>query len=102
MSAQSLGLGVAGDDGGLELVGTGLAWPGGLRDELGGLGDRLVVPAGSVLVLQQHEVAVRTESGVGAGAVEPDQGEQAGHLGLGRHQPVEQRGEPLGVVDEVA
>ena len=42
------------------------------------------------------------EAGGGAGPVQPDQREQPGHFGLGRHQPVKQVGEPLGVVDEVA
>jgi hypothetical protein len=34
--------------------------------------------------------------------VQPDQRQQARHLRLGRHQLVEQRGQPLGVVDEIA
>lgn len=34
--------------------------------------------------------------------MQPDQGEQAGHLRFGRHEVVQQRGEELGVIGEVA
>jgi hypothetical protein len=40
--------------------------PGPLQ-ELGRLGDDVVVPAGAFLVLEQHEVAVVVEAGIGAG-----------------------------------
>jgi hypothetical protein len=75
---------------------------GGLRQELGRLSDDVAVPAGAVLVLEQHELAVVVEAGVGAGAVQLDEGEEADDLGLGWHELVEQGGEPVGVVDEVA
>jgi hypothetical protein len=53
-------------------------------------------------VLQQHQPTVGAEAGGRAGAVQPDQRQQARHLRLGRHQLVEQRRQPLGVVDQVA
>jgi hypothetical protein len=71
-------------------------------NELASVGDRGVVPAGSVLVLEEYQAAVGIEAGVGAGAVQLDEGEEAGHLRLGRHELVEQGGEPFGVVDQVA
>ena len=51
---------------------------------------------------QQHEPAVGVEAGGRASAVQPDQREQARHLRLGRHELVQQGGEELSVVDEVA
>ena len=93
---------MASDDRRLQLV---RAWPllfGGARQHLAGLVDRLPVPQGPVLVLQQHQMTVAIEAGRGAGAVQPDQRKQASHFRLRGHQLVEQRGQPLGVFDEVA
>jgi hypothetical protein len=53
-------------------------------------------------VLEQHEIAVVVETCVGARSVQLDQGKEAGDLGLSRHELVEEGGEPLGVVDEIA
>ena len=67
-----------------------------------GVGDALVVPPGPVLIGQLDELAVLIEPGRRPGPVQPDQGQQPGHLGLGGHELVEQRGEEGGVVGEVA
>jgi hypothetical protein len=53
-------------------------------------------------VLQQHQATVGIEAGGRAGAVQPDQRQQARHLRLGRHELVEQGCQPVGVVDQVA
>ncbi len=41
------------------------------------------------------------ETGVSAGIVQADEGEEPGHLRFGGHQVVKEGGEPFGLVDEV-
>jgi hypothetical protein len=65
-------------------------------------GDCFPVPQRPVLMGQQNEVVVDVEPRRRAGTVQPDERQQARHLGLGGHERVEQRRQPLGVVDEVA
>lgn len=49
---------------------------------------------------QPHQSALRSEPGGRTGAVQPDQRQQTGHLGLSRHQTVQESGQPLGVAGE--
>jgi hypothetical protein len=93
---------VTGDDGRLELVRPGPLEGGGAGDQPAGVGDALVVPPGPVLIGQLDELAVLVEPGRRPGPVQPDQGQQPGHLGLGGHELVEQRREKAGVIGEVA
>jgi hypothetical protein len=86
----------------LQLIRAGALLFGGTGQHSTSLFDRFPVPLRSVLVLQQHEPTVGIESGGGAGAMQPDQREQARHFRLGRHQRVEQRHQPFGVVNEVS
>ena len=53
-------------------------------------------------MLEQHEVSVGVESGVGAGSVQSNQCQQAGNLGLGWHQVVELGCQPFGVIDQIS
>ncbi|MEJ1938266.1 hypothetical protein WDZ92_49360, partial [Nostoc sp. NIES-2111] len=56
-----------GDDGGVELVGTGLfAAEGGLQDGEGG-GDFVGVPESAILLVEGDEVALGVEAGIAAG-----------------------------------
>ena len=64
--------------------------------------DRAVIPSRTVLVGQQHERAVGVEARVRARQVEAHERQQAEHLGLVRHEPRDQRGQPFGVAGEVA
>ena len=93
---------MARDDGGLELVRPGPLEGGGAGDHPSRVGDDVAVPQGPVLLLEPNDLAVLIEAGGCPGPVQPDQGEQAGHLGFGGHEAVQQRGEELGVVGEVA
>ncbi len=98
----TLGFGMAGNDRGLQLIRAGPPKPGGAGQYARRPGDCFPVPQGPVLMRQQNEVIVDVEPGRRAGTVQPDERQQARYLGLGRHQRVKQRRQPLGVVDEVA
>ncbi len=98
----ALGLGMAGDDRRLQLVRPGPVLPGRPGQQAGRLGDGCPVPPRPVLFSQQDQAVLVVEAGGDPRPVQLDQREQPGHLGLGRHQPVQQAGEPLGVVGEVA
>ena len=96
------GLGVAGEDRRLELVGPGLVV---LRCPLeqsrrGGYG--VVVPVRAILMLEQDKVSVGVESGARAGSVQSNQCQEAGNLGFGWHQVVELGCQPFGVVDQIS
>ena len=94
-------VGVAGGDGGLQLVRAGTA-PGerrlGQRPSLGQAGP---VPPAAVLVSEQDQRAVLVGPRGGAGAGEQDEREQPGDLGLIRQQPVQPGGEPQRLLAQV-
>ena len=82
--------------------GPGPAEPSRPLEQRAGLGDRGVVPAGAVLVAEQHERAAIVEARRPARLVEAHQREQGEHLGLLRQHPRDQPAEPEGVDAEVA
>ena len=68
---------MAGRDGRLDLVGTGPAGLSGLHEQGTRAGDGGVVPAGAILVAQEHQAAGVVEAGGGAGLVQAQQRQQA-------------------------
>jgi hypothetical protein len=59
--------GVEGGDGGLEGVGSGAAPPEGVFDQAQALGDLAIVPLRTVLLLQEHQLALAVEPRGAAG-----------------------------------
>jgi hypothetical protein len=91
------GGGVAGGDAGLQPVRAVVAAAG---QRVATFGDRGVVPAAPVLPVEGEQVAVAVAAGVPPGVLEQHQRQQPGHLGLPRHEPVEQPGQPDRLVGE--
>ena len=89
------GLAVHRGDRGLELVRAERAGTGQRpRDEFGALRDERPVPAGAVLLKQRDERAVRGDPGGPPGVGQHHEREQARGLGVVRHQPAQQPGQP--------
>jgi hypothetical protein len=93
---------VTGDDGRLQLVWAGPARGGGPRDQLAGVLDRGVVSPATVLMGQLNDAAAVIKPGGDACLVQPDERQQTGDLRLGGHQPVQEGGQELGIVGEIA
>ena len=72
----------------LHLIGTGPPHLYCRVDERQPFIDHLLIPASSVLVLQQHEVAVFIDASMASGVLQQHQRKQADRLGLPWHQPV--------------
>jgi hypothetical protein len=98
----ALRAGVTGGDRGLKLVGARLTTAQGSLDESRPLGDLICIPARPVLLLEEQEPAPRIEAGLAPRVVQKHQREQAEGLRLVRHQPHEERSEPLGIRGELA
>ena len=86
----------------LQLVRAGAAPSERLLDQRRALGDLRVVPAGAVLVGQEHEVAAVVDTGVPAGVVQEHQREQSVDLGLVGHQRPQHPAQADGLVAQLA
>ncbi len=75
----------------------------GQRDEhqVAPLLDHRAVPAAAVLVIEQHELAIRTGTGVASRVGQQHQREQPGDLPLGGQQPAQDPCQPDGLLGEV-
>ena len=90
--------GVAGGDAGLQRVRAPAPVQGARRAQADTLADGVAVPAGAVLVGEQHEVAVVVDPRGPPAVVQQQQGEQAEHLALVGQQLDEEAGEAHGLV----
>src|SRR6202035_4884716 len=94
-------VGVAGGDGGLQLVRAGTALSERRFDQRPPLRQAAPVPPAAVLVSEQNQRAVLVGPRGGASAGEQDQREQPGGLGLIRQQPVQSGSEPQRLLAQV-
>ena len=95
------GTGMAPGDRGLQLVGPGPAVAQRLGQQGLALVDLGLVPARAILIRQQHQVSSRADPCVAARVRQQQQRQQAGHLGLPRHQRGQRPGQPDRLVTQV-
>ena len=89
-------------DRGLDLVWPAPSHPSGAFDERDPVGDRAAIPAGAILIGEQHEPPVGGEARSGPSQLQGHEGEEPERFGLVGHELGDEPREPSRVLGKVA